>query len=139
MELHIPALSSFSVQRTHLGQPDGVEKKRTALHMLQKWLAVNYRLRPTRSRSDTLDLYGQRVLPCVEGSGSGRTTRTDFGTARWLSDGPIDLSNRHCGRRGMRHRRTGTVCSTARKPWHKSCLPIAPVRVRRGLVGKMLQ
>ena len=53
-------------------------------------------------------------------SGRGRTTRTDFGAARWLSDGSIDLSNRRRGRRfGCRHH-TGTVCSTALTPWLKS-------------------
>ena len=107
-------------QRTHLGQPDGVEKKCKALRMLQKWYAVHYRLRPTRSRSETLHLYGRRDLPQAKASGSGRTTRTDFGTARWLSDGPIDLSNRRRGRKLSRKRQTGTVCSTALTPWLKS-------------------
>ena len=114
--LQIPAPSSFGDQRSHLGQPDGVEKKRTALHMLQKWSAVHYRLRPTRSRSDTLQLYGRRDLPPAEASGGGRTTRTDFGTARWLSDGPIDLSNRRRGRKLGRRLQTGTVCSARRIP-----------------------
>ena len=91
--LHIPALSSYGAQRTHLGQPDGVEKKRTALYMLQKWYAVHYRLRPTRSRSEYLLLYSRGDLPLLRASGSDRTTRTDFGTARWPSDGPIDLQS----------------------------------------------
>ena len=36
--------------------------------MLQKWYAVHYRLRPTRSRSDTLDLYGYGDLPFCSAS-----------------------------------------------------------------------
>ena len=114
--LHIPALSSCSDQRSHLGHTNDVDIELRVLHMLQKWYAVHYRLRPTRSRSDTLHLYGRGNLPLLQASGSGRTTRTDFGTARWLSDGPIDLSNRRCGRRLSRRHQTGTVCSTALTP-----------------------
>ena len=84
--------------------------------MLQKRYAVHYRLRPYRSRSETRFLYAYGDLPLAEASGSGRTTRTDFGTARWLLDGPIDLSNRRRGRKLSRRRQTGTVCSTALTP-----------------------
>ena len=44
--------------------------------MLQKWYAVHYRLRPHRSRSDTLHLYGRRDLSERKESGSGRTNHT---------------------------------------------------------------
>ena len=80
--LHIPALSTLSDQRSHLGQPDGVEKKCKALRMLQKWYAVHYRLRPTRSRPDTLHLYGRRDLPHCKASGRGRTTHTQTSEPR---------------------------------------------------------
>jgi len=98
--------------------------------MLQKWYAVHYRPRPHRSRSETLHLYGRRDLPQAEASGGGRTTRTDFGTARWLSDGSIDLSNRRRGRKLSRRRQTGTVCSAALTPCHFFDSPAAAVRAR---------
>ena len=98
--------------------------------MLQKWYAVHYRLRPHRSRSETLHVYGRRDLPPVEESGSGRTTRTDFGAARWLSDGSMDLSNRRRGRKLSRKRQTGTVCSTALTPCLFFDSPAAAVRAR---------
>ena len=96
--------------------------------MLQKWYAVHYRLRPHRSRLDTLHLYGQPDLPRAEASGSRRTSRTDFGAARWLSDGSIVLPNRRCRRKLGRRRRTGTGCSATRTPCLGSRLPSAPVR-----------
>ena len=96
--------------------------------MLQKWYAVHYRLRPHRSRFDTLHLYGQPDLPRAEASGSRRTSRTDFGVARWLSDGPFDPPNRAVSRSGITCRRTGTGDSAALTPCLGSRLPSAPVR-----------
>ena len=128
--LQIPALSTFIDQRSHLGHTNDVDIDLQHLHMLQKRYAVHYRLRPHRSRSENLYLYGRGHFPFFKASGSGRTTRTDFGTARWLSDGSIDLSNRRRGRRLGRRHQTGTVCSTALTPCLFFDSPAAAVRAR---------
>ena len=71
-------------------------------------------------KSRMFSLYGRAGLAAGEARLSRRISRTGFGTARWPSHGPFDLSKGPTSRSGVTSRPTGTGDSTALTPCVKS-------------------
>ena len=121
---------TFSAHR--LAQPPGSHQRRrhrttTSACVAEVVCGTGYiACAPVPSRMSSS--YGRADLPPAEASGSRSASRTGFGTARWLSDGPFDPSNRAVSRSGITCRRTGTGDSAALTPCLGSRLPSAPVR-----------
>ena len=73
-------------------------------------------------------LYGRAGLAAGEARLSRRISRTGFGTARWPSHGPFDLSKGPTSRSAITSRPTGTGDTAALTACLESRLPSAPVR-----------
>ena len=79
-------------------------------------------------KSRMFSLYGRAGLAAGEARLSRRISRTGFGTARWPSHGPFDLSKGPTSRSAITSRPTGTGDTAALTACLESQLPSAPVR-----------